>query len=102
VKTASASVSPATIEPCIAPTILTSSDSNPSGAGSVAFSWSPMQNAVSYTIQREFILGGWKTVAITRAVDYKGEDAPNDPRWRVFVSEGICGPVPGPAVTFDP
>ncbi|HLF79283.1 MAG TPA: hypothetical protein VJB57_17515 [Dehalococcoidia bacterium] len=99
--TSSSSVA-STPESCQEPVIVSSSDSDTKGAGSVDFSWDAVPGANAYIVQRGFIIGGWQTVAVTRSTSYNGNDAPHDPLWRVAVSDGSCKPLPGPGVTFDP
>ena len=88
---------------CGIPSQLETKDTSPTGAGSVGLRWSNVSGATAYEVQRQ---NGstWETVAtLTGDVRrYSGPDLANDPQWRIRVSAGTCGPLPGPARTFDP
>lgn len=87
---------------CTVPVIVSRSDTNNSGGGTVKFSWNPIPGASTFRVQRQNSNGSWSTRATTSATSFSGSDSSNDPNWRVFVYSGSCTPIPGPAVVFDP
>lgn len=87
---------------CAAPTIVSQSDTNPSGGGTVSFTWSPVVGASQYRVQRQRSDGTWSTRQTSSATSFTGSDSSSDPLWRVYVSAGTCTPIPGPATVFDP
>ena len=87
---------------CLAPTILSHSDTNPSRDGTVSFSWQAVAGASTYRVQRQNNSGSWSTRATTSSTSFNGSDNFNDPNWRVFVYSGSCRPIPGPTTVFDP
>lgn len=86
---------------CPPPQITSASDTRPTSGGTVSFSWSKVDGATQYLVQRQTSSGGWETRKATSSTSYKGSDASSDPDWRVYVSAGSCG-APGPATEFDP
>jgi len=88
--------------PCGAPKITSHSDTSRSGGGTVSFAWNPVPGANQYTVQRQRADKSWETIQTLNATNYTGADGLRDPKWRVFVSAGTCGPIPGPATQFDP
>jgi hypothetical protein len=88
---------------CQAPTILTHSDTNQSGGGTVSLTWSAVSGATQYRVQRQRTDGSWSTRQTGSSTSFTGADSSNDPDWRVFVhrSNGSCT-VPGVSVIFDP
>ena len=87
---------------CTAPTIISHSDTNPTGGGTVSFTWGAIAGATSYRVQRQRIDGTWATRVTTSSTSFSGSDGSNDPNWRVFVYAGSCTPIPGPSTVFDP
>jgi len=87
---------------CVAPTILTHSDTNPTRGGTVSFSWKAVAGATRYRVQRQNSRGTWSTRTTTSATKYTASDASSDPNWRIFVYAGTCTPIPGPVTVFDP
>ncbi len=87
---------------CTAPAITSHSDTNPTGGGIVSFSWNGETGATQYRVQRQRTDGTWSTRATTSSTSFTGNDAQNDPNWRVFVFKGSCSPIPGPATVFNP
>jgi thermitase len=87
---------------CTAPVITSHSDTNPTGGGTVSFTWNPVAGASSYRIQRQRSDGSWQTRATKSSTSFTGSDTSTDPDWRVFVYSGSCTPIPGPATVFDP
>ncbi len=87
---------------CTAPIITSHSDTNPTGGGTVSFSWNGVSGATQYRIQRQRGDGTWSTRATTSSTSFTGSDASNDSIWRVFVFAGSCTPIPGPATVFNP
>lgn len=98
----SATPSPSPSPSCSAPVILTHSDSNPTGGGTVSFTWNNIPQATRYKVQRQNPSGTWLTKQISSSTNFVGNDGSNDPNWRVFVSLGTCSPIPGPSTVFDP
>jgi len=86
---------------CTAPQILDSSDSSSSGAGLVSFRWAPVDGATGYRVARKQN-GSWVVLDTVASTFYSGEDADDDPEWRVYVGTGTCEPVPGPVTILDP
>jgi hypothetical protein len=86
---------------CTAPTITSMSDTNNSGAGTVAFSWNAIEGATGYRVARHNG-SSWSVITTVSGTSYMGTDAAGDPQWRVYVGTGTCTPVPGPATAFDP
>jgi subtilisin family serine protease len=100
--TANATTQPSPPTPaCVAPTILSHTDTNPSRGGTVSFTWSPVEGATQYRVQRQ-TSSGWSTRRTSSATSYTGSDSSSDPSWRVYVYQGSCTPIPGPATVFDP
>jgi subtilisin family serine protease len=93
---------PPPVPTCVAPLILTHSDTNASRGGTVSFTWSPVQGATQYRVQRQSGGSSWSTRQTSSATSFTGSDASSDPNWRVFVYQGTCTPIPGPATVFDP
>lgn len=87
---------------CAAPTITSQSDTNPTGGGTVSFTWNPVDGATGYRVQRQRNDGTWSTRQTSSATSFTGSDSSSDPLWRVYVSAGTCTPIPGPATVFDP
>jgi hypothetical protein len=87
---------------CAAPAITSHSDTNPSGGGTVSFTWSAVAGATQYRVQRQRSDGSWSTRQTSSATSFTGSDSSFDPFWRVFVSAGSCTPIPGPATVFNP
>lgn len=87
---------------CTTPFIISHSDSNPTGGGTVSFAWDTVFGATRYRVQRQRIDGAWSTRTTTSSTSFTGNDSGNDPNWRVFVYSGSCTPIPGPATVFDP
>lgn len=77
------------------------SDTDGSGAGTVAFAWNPIGSATAYRVARRNG-GSWTVVTTVSGTSYMGTDAADDPQWRVYVGTGTCAPLPGPATAFDP
>ncbi len=86
---------------CTAPKITFYSDTSRNGAGTVNMIWSPVTGAKTYTVQRQFFFG-WQTISTTSSNSFKGSDGVGDANWRIFVSNGTCKPLPGPATYIDP
>ena len=86
---------------CTAPTILSTTDTNPSGGGIVGFSWSAVNGASTYRITRRSGTS-WVGLGTTANRSWSGTDPSDDPEYRVYVATGTCTPTPGPATTFDP
>ncbi len=93
---------PAPAPICVAPTITSHSDTNPTGGGTVSFTWNQVPGATQYRVQRQRTGGTWETRRTSSATSFSGSDSSTDPFWRVLVSAGSCTPIPGPATTFDP
>lgn len=87
---------------CTAPIITSHSDTNPTGGGTVSFTWNAVTGAASYRVQRQRSDGTWSTRSTTSSTSFTGSDASNDPNWRVFVFSGSCTPIPGSATVFNP
>lgn len=87
---------------CTAPSITAHSDTNPNKGGTVSFSWKPITGASTYRIQRQTNANSWSNITTTNKTNYSGNDASNDPKWRVFVYSGTCTPIPGPSTVLDP
>jgi hypothetical protein len=96
------SLAPPPVPTCTAPVLLTKSDTNASRGGTVSFTWSPVQGATQYRVQRQSGSSNWSTRLTSSATSFTGSDASGDPSWRVFVYQGSCTPIPGPATVFDP
>lgn len=88
--------------PCLAPTIISYSDTNPTRGGTVSLSWNGVNGASTYRVQRQNNNGDWSTRTTTSSTSFTGGDASSDPNWRVFVYSGTCRPLPGPSTVLDP
>ncbi len=87
---------------CTAPAIIAHSDTNPTGGGTVSFTWNRVAGASLYRVQRQRSDGTWATRTTTSLSSFTGSDSSFDPNWRVFVYSGSCVPIPGPATVFNP
>lgn len=87
---------------CTAPIIIIHSDTNPTGGGTVSFTWNSVTGATRYRVQRQRSDGIWSTRSTTNLTSFTGSDGSNDPNWQVFVFSGNCTPIPGPATVFNP
>ena len=87
---------------CTAPIIASHSDTNPTGGGTISFTWNVITGATNYRIQRQRTDGTWSTRSTTSGASFTGSDGSTDPNWRVFVYSGSCIPIPGPATVFNP
>jgi hypothetical protein len=86
---------------CTAPEILTSTDTDASGAGDITFDWAPVSGATGYRVARREGTA-WVIKATVFGTSYSGVDAADDPQWRIYAVSGSCTPLPGPATAFDP
>lgn len=87
---------------CAAPAITSSSDSKPTGSGTVKLTWDKAPGAKEYKVQRQSNSGSWSTRQSSSKTSFSGSDSSSDPLWRIFVSKGTCKPIPGPATVIDP
>ena len=87
---------------CEAPTIISSSDTNPTRGGTISLTWNAVAGASAYRVQRQTNSGGWSTRTTTSSTSFIGGDSSSDPNWRVFVYSGTCSPLPGPSTAIDP
>lgn len=87
---------------CAAPVITVMNDTNPTGSGTVSFSWDPVSGASQYRVQRQSS-SSWSTRTTTSNTSFSGSDSSSDPNWRVYVysSNGGCT-APSTYTTFDP
>jgi hypothetical protein len=88
---------------CAAPTITNTTDSSPSGSGTVTIAWNAVPGASQYRVQRQDTSTSWSTRTTTSNTSFSGSDLSNDPNWRVYVytSNGSCT-APSAYTTFDP
>lgn len=87
-----------TVEVCTAPEISSSSDTNPSGGGTVSITWAPVAGATQYSVWR---LGFWRAVTLSTTT-YTAADASWDATYHIWVSAGTCSPLPGPTTAINP
>lgn len=88
--------------PCLAPTIISNSDTNPTRGGTISISWNGINGASTYRVQRQNNNGSWSTRTTTSATSFTGSDSYSDPNWRIFIYSGSCRPLPGPSTVLDP
>jgi hypothetical protein len=87
--------------PCVAPAILSKSDTSPSGGGTVSFRWDAVAGATLYRVARRQG-NSWVVQGTPTGTSWTGADAADDPQWRVYVGKGTCSPLPGATTVFDP
>jgi hypothetical protein len=99
--TATATATPTPIV-CTAP-VLSGTDSNATGGGTISLSWSAVSGAATYRLQRRDLPNGnWKNATTTSDTTWAGSE-PREREYRVRVQTGSCNPVPGPySSPFNP
>jgi thermitase len=99
----STSVTYAEVTPAVAcnATVTGSTDTSPSGGGTVTITWTNGGSPTQVRVQRQSFGGSWSTRATLSgsATTFSGSDGNNDPLWRLVPR---CGGIDYPGTAFDP